>query len=123
MNEIITANGVKYTTQNLKTGLNTISFTVQGLSVDEAEAAFCNVKSMTVGISEDEGVVSVYGEYPNVTYESLTNDAEDNITITMHIPTKMELQIAELQESQAEIQISQAEQDEAIAAMMFGGEL
>ncbi len=41
----------------------------------------------------------------------------------MHIPTKIELQIAELQESQEEIQISQAEQDEAIATMMFGGEL
>ena len=124
MNEIITANGVKYTVQNLNTGLNTISFMVQGLTVEDAEAAFRNVESLTVGtIGTDETEYTVYGEYPNVTYESITKDAEDNITITMHIPTKMELQIAELQESQAEIQISQAEQDEAIAAMMFGGEL
>ena len=114
MNEIITANGVKYITQNLNTGLNTISFTVQGLTADEAEAAFRNVTSLTVGIDETED--SVYGEFPNVTYESITKDAEDNITVTMHIPTKTELQIADLQESQAE-------QDEVIATMMFGGEL
>lgn len=114
MNEIITANGVKYTTQNLITGLNTISFMLQGLTVDEAEAAFRNVTSLTVGTDETED--TVYGEYPNVTYESITNDAEENITITMHIPSKMELQIAALQESQSE-------QDEAIAQLMFGGEV
>ena len=117
MNEIITANGVKYTVQNLNTGLNTISFMVQGLTVEDAEAAFRNVESLTVGtIGTDETEYTVYGEYPNVTYESITKDAEDNITITMHIPTKIELQIADLQESQAE-------QDEVIATMMFGGEL
>ena len=121
MNEIITANGVKYTTQNVETKLNTISFTLQGLTADEAEAAFCDVTSLTVGTSEDIGIT--YGEYPNVTYESLTKDADNNITITMHIPSKLELQIAELQELQAELQISQAEQDEAIATIMFGGEL
>ena len=117
MNEIITANGVKYTVQNLNTGLNTISFMVQGLTVEDAEAAFRNVVSLTIGtIGTDEAEDIVYGEYPNVTYESITKDAEDNITVTMHIPTKTELQIAELQESQAE-------QDEVIATMMFGGEL
>lgn len=117
MNEIITANGVKYTVQNLNTGLNTISFMVQGLTVEDAEAAFRNVASLTVGtIGTDETEDIIYGEYPNVIYESITKDAEDNITITMHIPTKNELQIAELQESQAE-------QDEAIATIMFGGEL
>ncbi len=114
MNEIITANGVKYTVQNLNTRLNTISFMVQGLTVEDAEAAFRNVASLTVGTNEAEDIV--YGEYPNVTYESITKDAEDNITVTMHIPTKTEMQIAELQESQAE-------QDEVIATMMFGGEL
>ena len=117
MNEIITANGVKYTVQNLHTGLNTISFMVQGLTVEDAEAAFRNVASLTVGtIGTDETEDIIYGEYPNVIYESITKDAEDNITITLHIPTKNELQIAELQESQAE-------QDEAIATIMFGGEL
>ena len=117
MNEIITANGVKYTVQNLNTGLNTTSFMVQGLTVEDAEAAFRNVASLTVGtIGTDETEDIIYGEYPNVIYESITKDAEDNITITLHIPTKNELQIAELQESQAE-------QDEAIATIMFGGEL
>lgn len=119
MNEIITANGVNYTVQNLITTQNTISFTVQGLTTDEAENAFHGVKFLTVGADEN----TIYGEYPNIVYESLTKDADNNITITMHIPSKLELQIAELQKSQAELQISQAEQDEAIATIMFGGEL
>lgn len=119
MNEIITANGVKYTVQNLITTQNAISFMVQGLTTDEAETTFRSVKSLTVGADEE----IVYGEYPNVVYESVTKNTDDDITITMHIPTKIELQIAELQESQTELQISQAEQDEAIATIMFGGEL
>lgn len=112
MNEIITANGVNYTIQNLTTTQNTISFTVQGLTTDEAENVFRGVKFLTVGADEN----TIYGEYPNIVYESLTKDADNNITITMHIPSKMELQISELQKSQAE-------QDEAIATIMFGGEL
>ena len=43
------------------------------------------------------------------------DSSDENVTVTMHILTKEELQIKELQ-------VSQAEQDEAIATLMFGGE-
>lgn len=111
MNEIITANGVDYTAQNVTTGLNTISFMITAPAAGDAEAAFREVKELTVG----DGEGTAYGEYPDVEFESITIDADKNVTITMHILTATEKQIRELQ-------VSQAEQDEAIAAMMFGGE-
>lgn len=109
MNEIITVNGVSYAAQNVTTGANSISFVLKNLSLEEAETVFKDCESLTVGTEEE-----MYGNYPNVTFESITKDADGNVSVTMHILTKSELQIKELQ-------VSQAEQDEAIATLMFGG--
>lgn len=111
MKEIITAGSIKYTATNVSTGLNTISFTLSDMATDEAEAAFRNVESLTVSDEQD----NVYGEYPNVVYESVTKDAAGNVSVSMHILTQDQVHIGELQ-------VSQDEQDAAIAAMMFGGE-
>lgn len=108
MNEIITVNGVAYTVQNVTTGANSISFVLTNLTIEEAETAFKSAESLTVGTEEE-----TYGNYPNVSFESVTKDAEGNVSVTMHILTKSELQIKELQ-------VSQAEQDEAIADL-YGG--
>lgn len=105
MNEIITVNGTAYSAENVTTGANTISFVLTDLSAEEAEAVFRNAESLTVGTEEE-----VYGNYPNVSFESVTKDAEGIVSVTMHILTKEELQIKELQ-------VSQAEQDEAIAEL------
>ena len=110
MNEIITVNGTAYSAENVTTGANSISLVLTDLSIEEAETVFRNAESLTVGTDEE-----VYGNYPNVKFESITKDVDDNVTVTMHILTKTELQIKELQ-------VSQAEQDEAIATLMFGGE-
>lgn len=110
MNEIITANGVGYTAKNVTTGINTISFTLID-PVEDPEAAFREVKELAV--EDEQG--TVYGQYPNVEYESLTIVADGSVTITMHILTKTETQIRELQ-------ASQAEQDEVIAEILYGGE-
>ncbi len=117
MNEIITVDGVNYTTKNVITGIDTISFTLVN-PMENPEATFRNVTELTVRDEQD----TVYGQYPDVEYKSLTIAADGSITITMHILTKTERQIRQLQASQAEFRVSQAEQDEAIAAMMFGGE-
>lgn len=109
MNEIITVNGVAYTVKNVTTGANSISFVLTNLTIEEAETAFKSAESLTVGTEEE-----TYGNYPNVSFESVTKDAEGIVSVTMHILTKEELQIKELQ-------VSQAEQDEAIATLMFGG--
>lgn len=110
MNETITANGVIHTVKNVTTGIDTISFTLTN-PMDNPEAEFREVKSITVGDSQE----NVYGQYPDVEYESLTIFEDRSVTVTMHILTRTEKRIKELE-------TTQAEQDEAIAAMMFGGE-
>ena len=105
MNEIITVNGVAYTVQNVTTGANSISFVLTNLTIEEAETAFKSAESLTVGTEEE-----TYGNYPNVSFESVAKDAEGIVSVTMHILTKEELQIKELQ-------VSQAEHDEAIAEL------
>ena len=117
LNEIITTGGIDYAVQNLCTGLNTISFVVQEMTVDEAELTYKNVTDLAVKSEEGD----VYGEYPNVVYASVTKDAEGYVAVSMRIPTQMEQQIAELQESQAATDKSQAEQDEVIAELLYGG--
>lgn len=110
MNETITVGGVKYTVTNVDTGLNSISFLLPDLTEDEAKAAFKNAKSLTVGDGK-----TAYGEYPDVEFVSITIGADESVKVSMHILTETEKQLRELQ-------VSQLEQDEAIAAMMFGGE-
>lgn len=110
MNEIITAGGVSYTTTNVTTGTDTISFTLSDVLGEEAHTVFKNVKSLEVG--EEAG--AAYGLYPDVRFDHLTIYADDSIVVTMRIPTEMEKQISALQ-------VSQAEQDEAIAELLYGG--
>lgn len=109
MNEIITVCGKKYTATTI-TGLNTISFTLSDLTADEVETVFKSVESLTV--SDDQN--NVYGEYPNVVYKSVTKDADGNVSVSMSILAQEQVQIKELQ-------TSQAEQDEAIAELLYGG--
>lgn len=52
LNEIITTGGIDYVVQNLCTGLNTISFVVQEMTVDEAELTFKNVTALAVKSEE-----------------------------------------------------------------------
>lgn len=117
MNEILTANSIAYTVENVETGINTISFRIVNPVPDDTEAAFKDVKSLTVGTAEE-----VYGEYTDVEYESLTIKATGEIIVAMHILSETEKQIRNLQATQAEHGEAIAEHDEAIAAMMFGGE-
>ncbi len=109
MNEIITVGSEKYTATNVETGLNAISFILPDLTGGEAKAAFKNAKSLTVGDEE-----TAYGEYPDVEFVSITIGEDESVMVTMHILTKTEKQIRELQ-------VSQSEQDEAIAELLYGG--
>lgn len=109
MNEIITVGGVNYTAKNVAMGIDTISFTLVN-PMEDPEAAFREVTELTVGDEQE----MVYGQYTDVEYESITISADGSVTVTMHILTRTEKQIKELQESQAE-------QDEVIAEILFGG--
>lgn len=110
MNEMITTGGVSYTAANVTTGTDTISFTLSDMTADKAHEVFKNAESLEVG--EEEG--AAYGLYPDVKFDHLTVYADESIIVTMRIPTEMEKQISNLQ-------VSQAEQDEVIAELLYGG--
>lgn len=112
MNEVITVGGVNYTATKVTTGINTISFTLSDLTAEDVYAAFKNATSLEVG----EAAGASYGQYPDVRFDQMTIYADDSITVTMRIPTEIEQQISALQ-------VSQSEQDEAIAELLYGGEV
>ncbi len=109
MNEIITFGGVNYTAINVITGINTISFSPLGLTEQEAKTVFKDAKALVIGDGTE-----IYGEYPNVTFESITIEANERITVNMHILTETEVQLRDLQ-------VSQLEQDEVITELLYGG--
>lgn len=111
--EIITVNGVRYDTTKILTSANSISFTLVDGDITTLKNIFKDVVSLSVLESETPDVI--YGEYKNLSFESVSEDADGNITVTMHIPTALELAVAQLQSSQAD-------QDEAIAEL-YGTEV
>lgn len=118
MNELITICGVNYVVENLKTEINKMTFAVKDPIPEDIEAAFKDAKSLIVGDVDGEA----YGEYPDVEYESFTITAEGETIITMHILTKTEKQIRDLQKTVTENKTAIAEHDEAISTILFGGE-
>ena len=105
MKEIITVNGTNYSAENVTTTSNSISFSLSG-NTAEIKSVFENATELTVSNEDGE----VYGEYANLTFESITEYADSTIVVTMHIPSPLELAVSQLQ-------TSQAEQDEAIAEL------
>lgn len=104
--EKINVNGVLYDTTNVTTSLNSISFSTSDKSLEEMKTTFASVSSLTV--QDEDG--NEYGVYENLVFESVTEFADGTVMVTMHIMTKEEQQIQQLQ-------ISQEEQDEAIAEL------
>lgn len=110
MVEIITIGEQQYISKNIVTGVDSISFDVNGLTLDEAKSIFKDVTSLT--ISNDDGVV--YGKYPDIKYSSITEFEDGTITVNMHILSDIERQLRDLHKSQLE-------QDEVITEILFGG--
>lgn len=108
--EYITAYDTEYECKKVTTGINTISFVMQGQEIASMEVAFKGITELTVS-GEDK---AIYGTYDHLSFESATVYEDGSIKITMHIPDAEELRLAELE-------ATQAEQDEAIAELMFGG--
>lgn len=106
MNEKIIANGITYDAENVTTSTNSISFTLND-TAENLKTAFKDVTE--INVSDNDG--QVYGTYEHIYFESVTEYAEDGkATVTMHIMSKTEIAITDLQ-------TSQAEQDEAIAEL------
>ena len=108
--EYITANGTEYECQSVTTSTDGIAFVLEG-DVSEVASAFKQVTELTVAGEDKE----VYGVYDNLMFSSAMIDSNDMTTVSMHIKSDTEQRIDTLDQTQSE-------QDEMIAALMFGGE-
>lgn len=119
--EIIKANGTEYQCKTVTTGVDSISFTMEGQDLTTIETAFREVTELSV--SGVDG--ATYGTYGNLSFESATVFEDGTISVTMHIKSQLEVRLDNIEESQKTLQTSQEIQDEAIvelAEIIAGGE-
>ena len=109
--EYITANGVEYACKAVVTGVDSISFSIEGQAVADIEKAFRPVTELTVSGGDGE----VYGTYENLSFESATVYEDGRVMVTMHMKSATELRLESLEQTQAE-------QDEVLAELL-GGEM
>lgn len=109
--EYITANGIEYACKAVVTGVDSITFSMEGQAVADMEKTFRPVTELTVAGEEKE----IYGTYENLSFESATVYEDGRVMVTMHMKSATELRFESLEQTQAE-------QDEVLAELL-GGEV
>ena len=109
--EFVKVNGVEYACKAVVTGVDSISFSIEGQAVADIETAFRQVTELTVAGEDKE----VYGTYEHLSFESATVYGDGRVMVTMHIKSETELRFESLEQTQAE-------QDEVLAELL-GGEV
>ena len=109
--EFVKANGAEYACKAVVTGVDSITFSMEGQAVADVEKAFRPVTELTVADENKE----VYGVYKNLSFESATTYGDGTVMVTMHIKSETELRFESLEQTQAE-------QDEVLAELL-GGEV
>lgn len=107
--EFVKANGAEYACKAVVTGVDSITFSMEGQAVADMEEAFRPVTELTVAGEDKE----VYGAYKNLSFESATTYGDGSVMVTMHIKSKTELRFESLEQTQAE-------QDEVLAELLGG---
>lgn len=100
-----------YKTESVSTGTDSISFVLSDMAIADAVEKFSGVTELKVSGADLEP----YGAFGNLTFKSATVDANSFVTVVFHIVSAEEIRIANLEQTQAE-------QDEVIAELI-GGEL
>lgn len=109
--EYITANGIEYACKAVVTGVDSITFSMEGQAVADMEKTFRSVTELTVAGEDKE----IYGTYKNLSFVSATVYEDGSTMVTMHIKSDTELRLESLEQTQAE-------QDEVLAELL-GGEV
>ena len=100
-----------YKTESVSTGIDSISFTLSDMAIADAVEKFSGITELKVSGADLEP----YGIYKNLTFKSAAVNADGLVTVVFHIASAEETRIANLEQTQAE-------QDEVIAELI-GGEL
>ncbi len=107
--EFIKANGIEYACKAVVTGVDSITFSMEGQAVADMEKTFRPVTELTVAGEEKE----IYGTYENLSFESATVYEDGRVMVTMHMKSATELRFESLEQTQAE-------QDEVLAELLGG---
>ncbi len=94
--EYIKANGIEYECQKVTTGMNSISFTMEGQEIGAVYAAFKDIKELTVSGEDKE----TYGIYENLYFTSATVDADGVVCVTMSAKPDTEIRLEKLESTQ-----------------------
>lgn len=105
--EYIKVNDILYECKSIITGIDSISFTMEGQNVTEIQEVFKGVTSLTVQPNNEEST-KPYGYYENLSFVSAAVYADESVCVVMHIKSDIEIRLDN-------IEASQEIQDEAIA--------
>ena len=109
--EYVHIDGKSYEALLIVTSNDSVSFTLQNMTVADAVEKFESATAVDVS-GEDQ---QIYGAYKNVTFEAVTVNGDNSITVAFKVPSDTERRISVLEKTQEE-------QDEVIAELLGGGE-
>lgn len=109
--EYVHIDGKSYEALLIVTSNDSVSFTLQNMTVADAVEKFKSATAVDVS-GEDQ---QIYGAYRNVTFAAVTVNGDNSITVAFKVPSDTEQRISILEKTQEE-------QDEVIAELLGGGE-
>lgn len=110
--EYVNTGKESFQTESIMTGSNSISFALADMPIVEVVGKFSNLTELEVSGAD----LQPYGIYKNLAFASATVDTDGIVTVTFRIASDEEIRLANLEQTQAE-------QDEVIAELIGGGEL
>lgn len=109
--EYVYIDGKSYEALLIATSNDSVSFTLQNMTVADAVEKFESATAVDVS-GEDQ---QIYGAYRNVTFAAVNVNGDNSITVAFKVPSDTERRISVLEKTQEE-------QDEVIAELLGGGE-
>ena len=94
--EYIKANSIEYECQKVTTGINNISFIMEGQEIGAVHAAFKDITELTVSGEDKE----TYGIYENLYFTSATVNADGAVCVTMSAKPDTEIRLENLEATQ-----------------------
>lgn len=101
MKEFVTADGRTFECENVTTGLNSITMTMENQDADDLEAFFRGVTELTVAFEGEEEPHGVYTEPQfSLAYKCVTRFEDGTSAVTMHIKNETERRLDALEKTQ-----------------------
>lgn len=110
--EFVTIDGITYATENVSTGLDTISFSITEMAIEKALETFKPATELSVSKDGEEP----HGVYANLKFASATVDADRLVTVTFRIASDMEKRMENIETSMSVLADGLADMSEQVFA-------